>query len=203
MQKLIVNFAKNNIHAYYVADKRSGLKQVLELVPNGCSVAFAGSQTIKETGIRDYFTQNTQKYTLIDQEAPGLSKEQAYEARRQALLADVLITSSNAVTKNGEIVNIDGLGNRVAGLNFGPKQAIIIIGVNKIVPDLPAAWRRIKTTAAPLNNKRLNTNNPCVISGICENCDLPSRICRIYSVIQGQMIPNRLHVIIVNENLGF
>jgi len=203
MQKVITNFAKNNINAYYVADKRSGLKQILELVPNGCSVAFAGSQTVKETGVREYFTQNTQKYTLIDQEAPGLSKEQAYEIRRRALFADVLITSSNAITKNGEIVNIDGLGNRVAGINFGPKQVIIIVGINKIVSNLPAAWKRIRTIAAPLNNKRLNTNNPCVISGVCQDCDLPSRICRIYNVIHGQMLPNRIHVIIVNENLGF
>ena len=203
MDKLIAIFAQNNINAYFASDKSAALKQVLELVPTGCSITFAGSKTIEEVGVRDYFLQNSNQYTLIDPYADNLNKEQSHERRRQGLLADVLLTSSNAITEKGEIVNIDGVGNRVAGLNFGPKKAIIVVGVNKIVPNLPAAWKRIATIAAPLNNKRLQTGNPCVISGICQNCNSPNRICRIYSVIQGQRAANRLHVIIVNESLGF
>lgn len=203
MDKLITTFTQNNINAYFVANKNAALKQILELAPTGSIVTFAGSKTIEEIGARDYFLQNSNQYTLIDPYANNLSKEQSYEKRRQGLLADILLTSSNAITEKGEIVNIDGAGNRVAGLNFGPKKVIIVAGINKIVPNLPAAWKRIATIAAPLNNKRLQTGNPCIVSGVCQNCNLPNRICRTYNIIQGQRIANRLHVIIVNENLGF
>ncbi len=203
MQKLLSIFKQNNIQTIFVEHKNSALKRILELVSLGNIIGFSGSETIKEIGARDYFLVNKDKYRIIDPYENGIAPEESYERRRQTLLADVLLTGSNAITKNGEIVNMDNQGNRVAGISFGPKKVIIVVGVNKIVKNLAEARKRIAQVAAPLNNKRLKKENPCAITGKCETCKLPTRICRIYTVINGQTIKNRLHIIIVNEKLGF
>lgn len=203
IKRLIKNFAENNINAFFVADKAAALDKVREIVSGQNSIAFAGSQTVIEIGARDYFLKNGDKYKIIDPYEKGISKEESFERRRQSLLADVLITGSNAITRDGHIVNMDNQGNRVAGIGFGPKKVVIVAGMNKIVNNLSEARRRIATIAAPLNNRRLKTGNPCEKSGKCKNCKLPTRICRIYSVIDGQAAPGRLHVIIVGGNFGF
>jgi transposase len=203
IEKLLSTFFQNNITAVFVKDKPAVLEKVLELVKLGDSVAFAGSETVKETDVRNYFLQRIDKFKIIDPYEEGISSEIAYERRREALLADVLLTGSNAVTLDGQIVNMDNQGNRVAGISFGPRKVIIIVGVNKIVKNLAEARKRISQIAAPLNNKRLKKGNPCESSGKCESCGLPTRICRIYNVIDSQTVKCRMHVIIVNEKLGF
>lgn len=203
IEKLLSTFSQNNIIAIFVKSKRDVLERVLGLVKHGDSVAFAGSETVKETGVRNYFLDHREEYNIIDAYEDGITAEEAYERRRRSLLADVLLTGSNAVTLDGQIVNMDNQGNRVAGIGFGPKRVIIVVGVNKIVKNLAEARKRIAYVAAPLNSKRLKKGNPCELSGRCENCGLPTRICRIYSVINGQTVKNRLHVIVVNEKLGF
>ena len=133
----------------------------------------------------------------------GLPPAEAYNVRRKQLTSDVFIASSNAVTLDGEIVNMDGSGNRVAALSFGPKRVIVIMGANKIVKDEVEARRRIAMTAAPMNADRLNRKTPCVITGVCANCNSPERICSITSIMHKAPSTSDFHVIIVGEALGY
>lgn len=203
MKKLLLNLERNNISACLFENREACLDQILKLVSCGETVAFAGSQTIKEIGARNYFLQRKDKYKIIDPYEEGIDPKESYERRRRSLLADVLLTGSNAITLDGQIVNMDNHGNRVAGISFGPKKVIIAVGKNKIVKNLAEAMKRIAQIAAPLNSSRLKKGNPCEQTGKCENCDLPTKICRIYNVIKSQVFKNRLHVFIVNEKLGF
>lgn len=200
---LIATFERNNIAAEIAEDGAAALAQIVALVPPGSSVAFAGSQTIREIGARDYFLERRNAFTLIDPYEPGIPPAEALERRRRALLADVLLTGSNAITLAGQIVNMDNQGNRVAGISFGPRRVIIAVGINKIVRTLAEARRRIALIAAPKNSARLKRGNPCETSGRCEHCELPSRICRMYSVIDGMPEPGRLTVVLIRQELGF
>jgi hypothetical protein len=114
-----------------------------------------------------------------------------------------MIASTNAITLDGRLVNLDGMGNRVAAMAFGPKKVILVVGMNKIAPDLETAVERVKHVASPINNIRLNLNNPCVETGLCSDCRSPQRICNMWSTIEGHMIKDRIHVKLIGENLGY
>ena len=118
-------------------------------------------------------------------------------------MADVFVTSTNAVTEDGELYNVDGTGNRVAALNYGPDKVIVVVGVNKLVSDLDEAILRVQQITSPALTLRLKRNTPCSVTGYCTDCDSPERICNVYSIIKKQRDKNRMHVIIVNENLGY
>lgn len=187
-----------------VADNRQeALINALRLIPPQGSIAFAGSQTIREIGLRDRLLEMKDIYDIIDPYEPGINAAESAKRRRQTLLADVMLTGSNAITMNGHLVNMDNQGNRVAGLAFGPRKVIVVVGHNKIVKTDGDARKRIANIAAPLNSLRLKKGNPCEKEGKCLNCHSDSRICRIFSIISGQAIPDRIHIIIVKENLGF
>ena len=141
--------------------------------------------------------------TVIDPYLPELSPEEGLEQRRKGLSADIMISSTNAITLNGILVNLDGMGNRVAAMSFGPKKVILVVGMNKVVPDLDTAFKRVKHHAAPLNNIRYGLPNPCVETGICSDCRTPTRICNMWSIIEGQMIKDRIHVKLVGEPMGY
>ena len=140
---------------------------------------------------------------LLNPYEPGISKETALERRRQGLAADFLITSTNAITLDGLLVNLDGTGNRVAAMIFGPRQVILAVGMNKVVRDLEAARERIKRYAAPVNARRVGYKTPCAQTGICSDCSSPQRICNMWSIIEGQPVPGRIHVKLIGENLGY
>lgn len=203
LEELIETFRKKNIAAHVAGDRSSALELVRCIVKPGATVAFAGSKTVTEIGARDFFLQGQNLYKIIDPYEVGITSAEAYERRRQALLADVLLTGSNAITLEGHIVNMDNQGNRVAGICFGPQKVIIVVGINKIVTNDHEARKRISDIAAPLNSKRLNKGNPCEKTGKCEKCRLNTRICRSYSIIDGQTKKDRINIIIVKENLGF
>jgi hypothetical protein len=114
-----------------------------------------------------------------------------------------MIASSNAITLDGRLVNLDGMGNRVAAMAFGPKKVILLVGMNKVVPDLESAMARVKHYAAPVNNIRLAYKNPCTETGLCSDCKTPQRICNMWSIIEGHMIQNRVHVKLIGESLGY
>ena len=141
--------------------------------------------------------------TLLDHWKEGLTKDEIAEIRIRQLTADLFITGANAITENGEIVNIDGIGNRVNATAFGPKKVIIIAGYNKIVPDMNAAFDRIKKYAAPMNAKRLNLQLPCVETGYCHDCKSEARICRVISIMQKRPASTGISVFLINEELGF
>lgn len=202
MDKLIAKFRSVNIQAYIAGDREEARNLALRLIPQGATVAMGNSLTLRETGIFDALINGD--YKVINQFEPGISAEENLKRRKAGMLADVYFTSANALTLDGELVNIDGKGNRVAAMMFGPDKVIIVVGENKIVKNQEEAWLRLKEKVAPALTKRLGRATPCAKTGECSNCASPERVCRYYTVINGQMPgdKDRIHVIIVKERLG-
>jgi L-lactate utilization protein LutB len=157
--------------------------------------------TIQAMDIKQQLTQKG--CTLLDHGQEGLSPEARNAIRRKQLHADVFLCGSNAVTMQGELVNVDGTGNRVAAMMFGPERVIVAVGTNKLVNTLEEARARIKTVAAPVNNKRLNYANPCVQTGTCMDCRNKSRICNLTAIIHRRPPYTDIHVLVIGEELGY
>lgn len=186
---------------YYCDDSEAAVAKALELVGSkDAVVSWGGTATVAEVGIKKALADGG--YNVQDPYAFA-DKAESFEAKRQALLSDVFFLSANAVTLDGELVNIDGSGNRTAGLIFGPKKVVIVVGANKLVKDLDAAMARIKVDAAPPNCVRLGLQNPCAVTGNCANCLSPTTICNHTVITRNNIIKDRVHVIFVNETLGF
>jgi L-lactate utilization protein LutB len=202
LEEIIKSFRKNNFTAYFVHDKEEAKNLALSLIPQGATVGMGNSLTLRETGIFEELTGG--KYNVINQFEAGLSREENLKLRKQSMISDVYFTSVNAISKKGELFNIDGKGNRVAAMMFGPDKVIIVVGINKIVEDEEGAWIRLKDSVSPKLAKKLNRKTPCAITGVCSNCDSPERICRHYTVIRSQMLDdiNRINIIIIDEELG-
>ena len=143
------------------------------------------------------------RYDFLDRAKEGLSSEDIDKIYRESFFADAYFSSSNAITEDGELYNVDGNGNRVAALLFGPKKVIIVAGVNKIVKNIDEAIKRNREVAAPANAKRLNKKTPCTKVGFCMDCKSPEKICREYTIIRSQKDNDRIHVIFINENIGY
>lgn len=164
-------------------------------------VSWGGSMTFIATGLYDAL-KGMPQLELLDVFNKGLAPEDTMELRRQALLTDLFITGTNAVTETGELINLDMTGNRVAAITFGPRHVVILVGRNKIVPDLEAAMVRIKEYAAPANAMRLDKKTPCVKTSVCEECKSPDRICNTWTITQKSFPKGRIKVVLINENLG-
>lgn len=192
---------KNGFDAIYVADIEEAAKRVMAFIEKGKTIGFGGSMTIKALRIAEKAQERGA--IVLDHNAPGLTPEKKLEILRSQLSCDVFISGSNAVTLDGYLINVDYNGNRVAALTFGPKKAVVVVGTNKIVRNLQEAQERIETVAAPMNNKRLEKPNPCVKTGICQDCALETRICRIYQVLRRRPALLDFTVIVVGSYLGF
>lgn len=193
---IIENLEKRNMKGYYCQDAGEAKELALSLIGEDDVVAWGGSVTVDQIGIR------SELKNVIDRDAAP--PEDFIKVRRDALLSDVFMTSTNAITMDGELVNIDGMGNRVAAMCFGPGKVIVIAGANKIVKDEEAAIARIKTDACPPNCVRLLKKTPCAATGKCGDCKIPGQtICSYTVTTRFSAIPDRIHVILVNENLGF
>lgn len=199
--KTVEALRRNRFDAAFLETREETAKVVLEMILPGMQVAFGGSQTAKQLNLQQLVTDKGA--IILDHNAAGLSDEQKMEVMRKQQICDVFICSSNAVSLQGELFNIDGHGNRVAAMSFGPRKVIVIAGVNKLVADEDAAWERLRTVAAPINFKRLNRPNPCVKTGVCMNCNLPTRGCNIYVATRRRPSLTDFSVFIVNESLGF
>lgn len=203
---LIKQLGHRRIAASYCATAQEAKAELLGLIPNPASVSRCGSESAARLGLWDAI-RALPGVTLLDPYAPGIDPAQGAEIRRQGLLADVMVASSNALTLDGRLVNLDGTSNRVAGMLFGPKKVLLLVGMNKVVADLEAAYARIRTIAAPANNMRLakalNLKNPCVEDGRCHNCRSETRICNSWVVIEGSSVKDRIHVVLVGEDLGY
>ncbi|MCX6555274.1 MAG: lactate utilization protein [Candidatus Aminicenantes bacterium] len=202
-ESIIKSFKKRGIEGVYYESSAEAVEAVCRLIPDGSLVGLGGSETVMETGLIDALRR--MDIRLLDRYKEGVSKEEVDEMRRQGLSADVYICSSNAVTADGKLVNIDGTGNRVAAMIYGPKKVIVIAGMNKVVPDLDAAIARVKNTAAPANSLRVNVETPCSKTGFCQDphCHPPHRICCQLVVTEANMAPGRVLVVLVNEDLGY
>ncbi len=195
------SLVKNGFTAEYFDTREKLIKAVDAMLAPGMSIGFGGSMTVRELGILDKAKERG--CTILDHNAPGIDAETRMSILRKQLTADLFISSTNALTLDGELVNVDGNGNRVAALSFGPKKILVIAGINKIVSTLDDAFARIELTASPKNNKRLNKPNPCTKTGYCMDCDTDTRICRIYSILKRKPAASDFTVLIVGEALGF
>lgn len=201
ISKTIENLEKNNMHGYFVATEEELLNKIKELINEGDTVSVGGSMTLFETGTIDFL--RNEKYNFLDRYEEGLKPEDIKEIYRKSFSADAYFTSSNAITEEGELYNVDGRGNRVAAMVYGPDKVIVVVGVNKIVRDLDEAIMRNREWAAPANARRLSRKTPCAEVGYCMDCSSKERICSDYVVIKKQMDVDRIHVIIVNKELGY
>ena len=192
---------RNGITAYIAGTPEAARKKALSLIGKGAEIGFGGSRTVSEIGLLDNLRKG--KYKLLDQYDASLSKADSMEQRKKGTHAEYFISGSNAVTEDGKLVNIDGLGNRLAGFCFGPDKVIIVVGRNKVVHDVHAALDRVRNVAAPMNARRFGLSTPCVTTGRCSDCDSPERICNLTLIIEKQRTKDRITVILVNEDLGF
>lgn len=205
IERTMKNLKKNQMHAVYIPAKTA----LPALLSNYCTdhktVTFGGSMTLFETGTIDYLRRRAKENQihLLDRYAEGLPREQIEEIYRMAFSADIYFTSSNAITEDGYLYNVDGNGNRVAAMIYGPKKVIVIAGRNKIVPDKQAAIKRIQEISTPKNTQRLKLQTPCAKTGACTHCTSPDRICCSYVFLGQQRIKNRIEVILIGEPYGY
>jgi L-lactate utilization protein LutB len=196
---------RNNFEAF-LADNAAKAKEIVQkeiLVKTGAkSVSWGGSLTFTSTGLYDAM-KNHPDLEVLDVFDKGLSDEEKVELRRRALLVDLFITGTNAVTETGKLVNLDMYGNRIAAITFGPKHVVILVGRNKIVPDVDEAMFRIKNYAAPVNAMRLDKKTPCVKTSYCEDCKSSDRICNTWTITQKSFPKGRIKVVLINEDMGF
>jgi len=201
-RKIIEQLEKRGMEGSYAASAAQARDEIIAMIPQGSTVYRCGSMSAVSMDLWPGIAK-IPGVEVIDPFKPGLSFEDSLEPRRKGLLADVMITSTNAITLDGKLVNLDGLGNRVAAMIFGPKKVILIAGMNKVVPDVETAMARTKNYSGPVNAIRMNIQTPCAENGICVDCKAPARICNIWSVIERQRIKGRIHVKLVGENLGY
>ena len=196
-QKVIKGLASRNMTGYYAGSREAALKLALALVGEGASVTMGGALSAHEIGLVDALKAGN--YRFIDRDA--------YEDKRAAMLAaydaDVFLSSVNAMTSDGELVNIDGNANRVSAIAQGPKKVIFIVGMNKVCSDLDGAMKRARNVAAPINAQRFGLSTPCAKTGACFDCKSPDTICCQFLITRFSRHKDRIHVILVNDNLGF
>ena len=210
IQTVMKNLRKNRMEAYYVPSRDAVASQVAALLHPGDTVAVGGSETLKQTGVLELLRNG--EYRFLDRYAPGLSPEQVRRIFLDSFDADAYLCSTNAVTLNGELYNVDGNANRVAAMCYGPRSVILVVGCNKIVKNLQEAVSYVKRVSAPANTVRLGCHTPCAETGICiglegtdctAGCGNDNRICCTYVVMARQRDPGRIKVILVGEELGF
>ena len=199
---IIKHLRKRRMEGSYTPTAAQAKNEIVAMIPQGATVFRCGSMTAASMGLWEEIAK-LPGVEVIDPYQPGLSSEEGLELRRKGMTAEVMIASSNAVTLDGKLVNLDGMGNRVAAMTFGPKKVILVVGMNKVAPDLESAMARVKRYAGPVNAIRLGRNNPCVETGLCTDCTSPQRMCNMWSIIEGHMIKDRIHVKLVGENLGY
>ena len=216
MDKPIENYSKlrladlktalesNNFDVYLADNKQEASNIVLkDIMPklNAKTISWGGSMTFVATGLYSQLKDDPALEVLdtFDKKIPA---DEVMERRRQALLVDLFITGSNAITETGQLVNLDMVGNRIGGLTFGPKWVIILAGRNKLVADLDEAMFRVKNYVAPINSMRLDKKTPCIKTSYCEECKSPDRICNTWTITEKSFPKGRVKIVLINEDLG-
>lgn len=201
VQKTMEALRLNKMKPFYAENSAEAREIVRGLVENDKLITSGGSMTLKESGVIEMLTKDFGG-VYLDRSA-GKDRDEVEEIMRKAFVSDTFLSSTNALTEDGELYNVDGNGNRVSAMIYGPKQVIVVAGVNKIVKDLAEAKVRVEKTAAPKNTVRLELATPCSKTGECAHCHSDCRICCSYVTLAQQRVPDRIKVIIVNENLGY
>ncbi|KEJ92392.1 lactate utilization protein [Synergistes jonesii] len=193
--------AARGFRAQYADDGEAACERVLEMIADGASVGIPGTVTVRELGLPERLEEKGCR--ISEHWLPGMTPEERRAAMIGELSADWFLTSANALAMDGTIVNVDGTGNRTAGMSWGPGKVIYIIGVNKITPDVHSALKRARNVATPPNALRLARRTPCAVTGRCSDCDSEDRLCRIVMLLERAPIGRECHVIIVGEELGY
>ena len=201
VEKTMSALKQNGINPYFAPDKKAAADMVMSMIEPGASVAFGGRHTIESLGILPQLRSGN--YRLFDRKDASFSPEEKHRLEQESFTADYYLASTNAVTMAGELYNVDGSGNRVAALNFGPRKVILVVGVQKIVADLAEAEKRVRTYVSPAICMSYGKKTPCAITGVCVDCNSPERVCNLYSTIRKQRDRDRMHLIFVDEMLGF
>ena len=196
-EKVIKGLASRNMQGYYAASKEDALGIALSLIPTGATVTMGGGMSVWEIGLVDALKRG--EYNFVDRAE--------YANPREAMLAaydaDVFLASTNAMTEDGILVNIDGNANRVSALAYGPKKVVLVVGMNKVCSDQDAAMKRARGIAAPTNAQRFGLSTPCSKTGACADCKSPDTICCQFLITRYSRHQGRIHVILVNDNLGY
>ena len=202
-EEIIKNLKKRNMDGVYFEKTEQAVASILMEIPDGVLVGLGGSESIIESGLVDALRKRNIR--LLDRYKEGVSKEEVWEMRREGLLADIYVSSSNAITLDGKIVNMDGIGNRVAATIFGPSKVILLVGMNKVVKTVEEATARIKNYVAPRNAIRVNIGTPCSKKGFCQepHCIPPHRICSQLVILESSMFPDRIKLFLVGDKLGY
>lgn len=201
-QQVIKQMKKRHFEAFYCPTKEEALTKALSLMEKGSSVANGGSVSISEIGLLEYVKDHPEEYQFIDRKAAKTPQE-SREMHAKIMLSDYYLMSANAITQDGKLVNIDGNGNRVSCLCYGPAHVIMIVGMNKLVPTEEDAYARIRQNACPPNCIRLGLNTPCAKTGFCGECIGTESICASFVTTRMSRDPDRIKVILVGEPLGF
>lgn len=196
-QKVIKGLQSRNMTGYYAQDRAEALRLALQLIPEGSAVTMGGAMSAHEIGLVEALKQGN--YSFIDRDA--MADKRA--AMLAAYDADVFLASANAITEDGVMVNIDGNANRVSAIAQGPKKVLLIVGMNKVCDDLDGAMKRARNVAAPINAQRFGLSTPCAETGACMDCKSPDTICCQFLITRFSRHKDRIHVILVNDDLGF
>ncbi len=201
LERTMKALAWNKMKPYFVQSHEELHSLIRELIKNDKLITAGGSMSLKESGVTDMLM-NEYKGIYIDR-SEGKDREEVEEIMRKAFVSDTFLCSSNAITEDGALYNVDGNGNRVSAMIYGPKQVIVVAGTNKIVKDIDEAIKRVETIAAPKNTVRLDCGTPCTKTGECVHCHSEKRICCSYVTLRQQRIADRIKVIFVDESLGY
>lgn len=199
-EKVIKGLESRNMSGYYAETKEEALQKALELIPEGSTIGWGGSASVNEIGLRNAVCNGN--YTVYNRDTASTLEERKV-IERQIFSADYFLCSSNAITEDGILVNIDGNSNRVAAIAYGPSHVIMIVGMNKVAKDVESALSRARNIAAPVNAQRFPLDIPCKKTGACANCKSKDTICCEFLVTRYSKHADRFHIILVNENLGF
>ena len=200
---LIKKMEKRGFKAVYAPTGEEARKAVIDLVPAEGSVGLLGSQTMNQIGVYAHFRESGRELVDHATQLKGLSPEEADEYRCRVFHTAAMLASANAIDGDGRLYNIDGIGNRVAAMIYGPKKVILAVGMNKVTASPEAAWLRARQIAAPQNNKRIGLPNPCVKSGRCHDCQLESSICSYFSIIDRSKPVGRINVVLIGDCFGY
>ena len=200
-QLALAALKRNGFKAIYADNSREALDKVMSLIPKEAKVGIGGSVTVREVGLVEALKK--QDHNIFAHWDKSLKSKEKLEMRKKALTSEVYLTSSNAITLQGQLLNFDGTGNRVAAMIFGPKKVIIIAGANKLVDTIDEAFARIRNVAGPLNAKRLNLKTPCALTGKCNDCDSPDRMCKATVILEKKPNLSDITIVLVGESLGY
>ena len=198
---MIKNLNRRNMEAFYCPTGKEAVEKVSELIEDGSTVTWGGTMTVRDLGIPDAL-RDRGTLKVLDRDL-AVDREEQLQIYLKAFTADVYLTSANAISEDGVIVNVDGNGNRVAAISWGPKKVIFVVGLNKVANTTEAALARARSTASPINAQRFDINTPCRVDGMCHNCNSPDSVCSYIHILRNSRNKGRHVVVLVGEDLGY